>query len=102
MTFGEIILLALAVASTSVTISKSNALEWLRNQVSKLGRWPEELIHCPYCLSHWIAVAGVLLMSPATLFQIFLNSMAVVTLASFASIGIIYYFLTLDALEESE
>ena len=102
MTFGEIILLALAVASTSVTISKSNALEWLRNLVSKLGRWPEELIHCPYCLSHWIAAAGVLLMAEGTWFQILLTTMAVVTLASFAAIGIIYYFLTLDALEESE
>lgn len=102
MIFGEIILLALAVASTSVTISKSNALEWFRNQVSKLGRWPEKLIHCPYCLSHWIAAAGVLLMVEGTLFQILLTIMAVVTLASFASIGIIYYFLTLDALEENE
>ena len=102
MQFGEIILLALAVASTSVTLSKSNATEWLRQQISKLGKWPEELIHCPYCLSHWIAAAGVLLMGQATLFQYFLHTMAVVTLATYASIGIVYYFLTLDALEESE
>jgi len=102
MRFGEIILLALAVSSISVTITKSNAMEWLRQLVSKLGRWPEELIHCPYCLSHWIAAAGVLLMAEGTLFQILLTIMAVVTLATYASIGIVYYFLTLDTLEENE
>jgi len=41
-------------------------------------------------------------MAEGTWFQIFLNTMAVVTLATFAAIGIIYYFLTLDALEENE
>jgi len=102
MRFGEIILLALAVASTSVTISKSNALEWFRNQVSRLGSWAEELIHCPYCLSHWIAAAGVCIMFQGTVLDLAITTMAVVTLASFASIGIIYYFLTLDTLEESE
>ena len=102
MGFGEIALLALAVASTSVTASKSYALEWLRDRISKLGRLPEKLIHCPYCLSHWFAAVGTALMYRGPILSFLVTVMAVVTLASFAAAGIIHYFLALDALEENE
>ncbi len=45
----EYIIVALAVASSSVTITRSSVFKPLRDKFD----W--KLLHCPYCLSHWIA-----------------------------------------------
>lgn len=100
MLFTEMILLGLAIASITMTITKSNVMEYPRDQVSKLGRWVRELVHCPYCLSHWLAFAVVWLeFGPLPLGQFVLVSFGVITIASFASLGIATLFLVLDALE---
>lgn len=65
-----------------------------------LGNWIEELFHCPYCLSHWLAALGVVALFKGTFLQLFLAIMAVVTLSSFAAWGITCFFLALDALDE--
>jgi hypothetical protein len=54
--FTEMILLGLAIASITMTVTKSNVMAYPRDQVSKLGRWAEDLAHCPYCLSHWLTI----------------------------------------------
>jgi len=100
MTFGNLLLLSLAVASISITITKSNAMEWFRKRVSKLGSLVEELFHCPYCLNHWLATIGVALWFKGSAYELIILIMATVTLASLASLGIVYFFLALDALEE--
>ena len=98
--FIEMLLLGLAIASITMTITKSNVMESFREQISKLGRWARELVHCPYCLSHWLAfavVGGKFGLLP--LGQFVLVSFGVITIASFASLGIAALFLALDALD---
>jgi hypothetical protein len=100
MLFIEMILLGLAIASITMTITKSNVMEYPRDQVSKLGSWAEDLAHCPYCLSHWLTFAAVWLrLGPLPLGQFVLVSFGVITIASFASLGIALLFLALDALD---
>jgi hypothetical protein len=99
----EMLLIGLAVASITMTISMSNLMEPLRVQVSKLGRWARELIHCPYCLSHWFAFAvvwGKFGLFP--LGRFILTSFGVVTIASLAALGIAQLFLTLDEIDSEE
>lgn len=99
----EILLIGLAVASITMTISKSNVMEYPRIQVSKLGRWARELIHCPYCLSHWFAFGIVwqkLGLFPLERF--ILVSFGVVTIASLASLKIAQLFLALDEIDSEE
>ena len=96
----EMLLIGLAVASITMTISKSNVMGYLRTQVSKLGRWAEELIHCPYCLSHWFAFGVVWWrLGLIPLGRFILVSFGVVTIASLASLGIARLFLALDEID---
>jgi len=100
MIFSKLLLLSLAIASISMTITKSNAMEWFRRSVSKLGSWVEELFHCPYCLSHWLATSGVFAWLEGSIIELMIYTMVVVTLSSLASLGIIHFFIALNALEE--
>lgn len=49
-----LLLLALAVSSASFTISTTSIFKGFREKVSSYHHKLEELIHCPWCLSHWI------------------------------------------------
>ena len=49
-----IILVALCAASISYTISYTSIFLGFREWVSKFHHKLEELIHCPYCLCHYI------------------------------------------------
>lgn len=59
-TLEYILYLSLCTASISYTITWAGIFEGLRKQISKLGNWFEDLIHCPYCLGHYIALAIML------------------------------------------
>src|SRR5690606_8219476 len=50
-----IFFMSLVVASVSFTITVTSIFKWLRELVSSIHPKLEELIHCPYCLSHYIA-----------------------------------------------
>ena len=50
----KLIIISLFISSVSFTISVTSIFEWLRRLVSTIHPKLEELIHCPYCLSHWI------------------------------------------------
>lgn len=102
MTISEIIILALAVSSVSMTVTTSNAMEWLRSLVSKLGRRFEALIHCPYCLSHWLSAIVTLAWVKGPVSELIVTGFAIITIASLASLGITHFFLALDALDRSE
>ena len=98
MTFTELLVVGLAVSGITMTITKSNVMQPLRILMSKLGCG--ELVHCPYCLSHWFAF-GIVLghqdFFPLTDFS--LTSFAVITIASLASLGIAKLFLALNDLD---
>ena len=54
----ELVLLALAVSAASVTITLSAAFRPIRDAVSRRAvAWG--ILHCPYCLSHWLSFAAV-------------------------------------------
>lgn len=52
-----ILTVALCAASISYTISVTSIFEWLRNFIEDhIGGKIEELIHCPYCLGHYVVL----------------------------------------------
>jgi hypothetical protein len=55
-----LVVLAFAVASISFTISVTSIFGWLREAVSSIHPKLEELIFCPYCLGHYIALVVLL------------------------------------------
>lgn len=59
-TLEYILYLSLCTASISYTITWAGIFEGLRKRISKLGNWFEDLIHCPYCLGHYIALVIML------------------------------------------
>jgi len=99
----DILLFGLAVASATMTIAKSNAMEWPRTQVSKLSCWARDLIHCPYCLSHWLSL-GLVWWEIGTLplDRFILTTFGTITVASLASLGIAQLFLALDEFDHQE
>lgn len=60
--FGTLLVLAFITASVSFTIAVTSIFNFLRVAVSKLHPKLDELIHCPYCLGHYIAI-GLLLIT---------------------------------------
>jgi hypothetical protein len=56
--------LGLAVGGLSTTISKAHALDIPRAWIARHSKVLGELIHCPYCVSHWIA-AAIVVAAPA-------------------------------------
>ena len=56
--FSYILAVALCAACIAYTISMTSIFKWLRDFVEKhLPEKIDELIHCPYCLSHYIVLA---------------------------------------------
>ena len=56
-----ILAIALCSASISYTISMAGIFKWLREWIDKV--FPEkisELVHCPYCLAHYIILCIML------------------------------------------
>lgn len=54
MTLETIFTLAACVSSASFTITFTGIFKEIREKISKEHHKLEELIHCPWCLSHWI------------------------------------------------
>jgi hypothetical protein len=100
MSFTDLLILGLAIAATSMTITKAHICEWARKSFSRLGPLFKSLIHCPWCVSHWLAFVAVPLWMPITnLMQFVIYTMGVVAISGVASAGITYFFLALNALE---
>jgi len=97
----NILLAGLALASITMTISKTHIMQRVRDTVARLGPWAEDLIHCPYCLSHWFAFIIVgYEFGFFPLDRFFIMSFGIITIASAASLVITLFFLALDKLEE--
>lgn len=58
------VVLSLAAASISFTITQTELFLPLRNVANKIGHMTGYLFHCFYCMSHWVVFAGVLIYRP--------------------------------------
>lgn len=55
MNYIQLIIISLAIASISFTISKSSIFRSSRLFIYKYSNFFGELFSCPYCISHWIS-----------------------------------------------
>lgn len=87
----NIIFISLAVYSICFTITKSSLFDFVRDYFllstsifyNRIG----ELLSCPYCLSHWIALSAILLYGiNYSITEVFLKVFVVVSLVSFIRI----------------
>lgn len=85
-TVGQILLLALSVSAASMTIAETAVFRRLRLCAA---RWRPlgKLLQCPYCLSHWLALAAVGTYRPSWWLPV--EVLAVVALASIFSLAIL-------------
>ena len=81
----ELFMLSLAAAAASMTITQTKICRPLRLCAA---RWRPlgELLHCAYCLSHWLAAASVAIYRPSWWLPV--EVFAVVGLASIFSLAI--------------
>jgi hypothetical protein len=61
MKIESILILALCVSSASFTITTTSIFKEVREKLSGIHHKIEELIHCPWCLSHWITFVVLLM-----------------------------------------
>lgn len=110
------IVIALAAATAAVTVARSRLFEWLREWTRDAGwmwvevarsrrpshsgeyrvrrtRWEllDALVHCPYCISHWIVLLGAAIYQPqlvhsgASLLDVLVTALAVIAAAAAAA-----------------
>jgi hypothetical protein len=60
----EVVVLALATAAISVTISKAQVFSSFRDWVADNNAWLGDLISCHYCTSHWVAMGFIVIYHP--------------------------------------
>ena len=61
--FFDLIYVALCCGGISFTITTTSMFKSFREWISNIHPKLEELIHCPWCLGHWITI-GFLLFTP--------------------------------------
>lgn len=94
-----VVTLSLAVAAISMTIAKGKIFLPLRQWVEDRNEWLGNLVSCPYCTSHWVAVVVVALYQPKLtsftfgIVDLIVSVFAIVTLSSFFA-GLIYRAFT--------
>lgn len=54
------LLLSFACAAISFTISVTSIFEWIREKVSLIHPKLDQLIHCPWCLNHYVTLTFLL------------------------------------------
>ena len=85
----RLLVLALATSAISVTVTRSGVFLGLRNFVADRSKWLGDLMHCPYCMSHWVSLVLMwwygLRILPETnwLVDLLVSALAVVAIASF-------------------
>jgi hypothetical protein len=82
----QILWLSLATAAISLTITRARIFEEVRVGIDSVSEWLGDLIHCPYCTSHWIAFAFCVWYKPRVLQSDWV--IMDVTLSAFAIIAI--------------
>jgi len=78
----QVAFLSMALAAVSITITKTGVFSSLRAWIDERNDWLGELIHCPYCTSHWLTFAVVAFYQPRPIESgVFLVDMVVSTFA---------------------
>lgn len=90
-----VVAMALAVATGSMTVTRSKVFKPLRWAIQRRSVFFGDLITCPYCFSHWVAFAIVawfrprLVESSVPLVDYAVSAFAVVALATYGG-GLIF------------
>lgn len=66
-TLTQIAVMALAIGTVSMTITKADLFSWLRNWLEDHNEFLFDLFSCPYCMSHWVALGIMFLYQPLLL-----------------------------------
>lgn len=56
-----VLVLSLACASISTTVTGMHIFEWLRVWAAHANPWLGRLLHCGYCFGHWVAFGLVII-----------------------------------------
>jgi len=86
----ELLIISMAVTSIATTITLSSLFRPLRKLIKG------KLFHCPYCLSHYLAFIGSVLISNSIL-NFIINSFAIVTVAGIFTLPLVILLEKLDA-----
>ncbi|MGD0576523.1 MAG: DUF1360 domain-containing protein [Candidatus Staskawiczbacteria bacterium] len=83
----QAVVLALATATISVTVSKAKVFASAREQIAKRNAWLGDLVLCSYCTSHWVAFAlvgiyGLRLVSRQPVVDFFVTAFAIVAVSA--------------------
>lgn len=89
-----LIVFTAACSAISFTISTTSIFKGLRDLVSKIHPKVEELIHCPWCLNHYIALALILVTGKYLVTdQGYIIDVIVTTFAITGLSGLLHYVL---------
>jgi uncharacterized Zn-finger protein len=61
---GVLLVLGAACAVIAMTISKASIFEQARVWLDQESNWLGDLVACPYCTSHWVALAAIVAFQP--------------------------------------
>ena len=61
---GVLLVLGAACAVVAMTISKASIFERPRVWLDQNYEWLGDLVACPYCVSHWVALAAIVAFQP--------------------------------------
>lgn len=88
------LIIAAAIASTTITISKTLIFKPLRERLP----WPlKKLLNCPYCLAHYFSFFAVFFILPwYNYLDLIIKTMALVALSSIFALLILYYLNLLE------
>jgi len=56
ITIGKVVEISMATAVASLTLTRSRAFMGFRRWIASRNSWLGELLACPYCMNHWIAL----------------------------------------------
>ncbi len=84
----DLIITSLAIATVSMTITKSSIFKEYRQSFT--SSFLKKLLNCPYCLSHWLAFLFVFKFG-------LLQAVALIAMASIISLPILIFLEKLDA-----
>jgi len=85
-TIAQLLIIALAVSAASMTISQTPPFRALRLCAARWRPFAGRLLDCPYCLSHWLALAACAIFRPSWWLPV--DVFATVALASLFSLAI--------------
>ncbi len=101
-TLSNIFIIACCLSAISFTITFTSIFKWLRELLSKIHPKIEELIHCPWCLSHWILIiSSIFIYDKVNILPITFISIIDYIIVCFAIICIsgIFHYVLLRAYE---